>query len=463
MAHGAEGSDPVFRAKLTMPRPRGLQRPRLLGALDGLWHTQLGLVVAPAGSGKTTLAAQYAQARVTATAWVRAERADGDVDRLVRHVGEAVVLGLGLRPSGGGLDGVLAALEAWTGERALIVLDDIHLLDGTPALDAVGRLVSLSPPGVRVLGVGRSEPSGLDLSRLRLGEELCEVTADDLRFRPWEVERLFTEVYRAPLAADTVEQVTRRTGGWAAGLQLLYLAAAGRTAASGRIAGSRPAEMDIADRSRLLGAYLATNVLAELPPALRAFVHRCAPLGLLTPELCDQMLGTTGSRAVLEELERQQICRPVPGGQRVLPLLQAHLDAALRERLGPAIDGEYARAARLLERAGAYVDAMHAYARAGEWEETARLLGGHGEQVAEHRSAVGWDDVLPAALVQGDPWLLLGAARRRYADGQLHRAADLYERAEQAAGEPRARALARAEREEVTAWSAGALVTGSAW
>ena len=165
MARSAEGRETaIFRSKLVMPRARGLVRPRLLGALDPLWQRQFGLIVAPAGSGKTTLAAQYAQTRASTTAWLRAERADGDIARLVRHLGEAVDRALGLNgPPGGGVDSVLTALEGWTGERALIVLDDIHLLDGSPALDAVGRLVSLVPPGVRVLGVGRAEPAGLDL------------------------------------------------------------------------------------------------------------------------------------------------------------------------------------------------------------------------------------------------------------------------------------------------------------
>ena len=273
------------------------------------------------------------------------------------------------------------------------------------------------------------------------------------------MDRLFRDVYRVPLAPETVEQVTSRTGGWAAGLQLLHLAS---DRPGGDVA-SRAARPDMADRSRLLRAYLATNVLAELPPALRAFVHRCAPLGLLVPALCDRLLDATGSRDMLEELERRQICRPVPGGHRLPPLLQAYLDSALRERLGPATEGEYARAARLLEDAGAYVDALRAYARAGDWKKTTRLLERHGEQVAAHRSATGWDDVLPAELLEGDPWLLLAAARYRYADGQLHRALDLYDRAERAASDPRAQGLARQEREEVSAWSADALVSGPAW
>lgn len=453
----------VFRSKLTMPAGRGLVRSRLLGALDGIWRGQLGLVVAPAGSGKTTLAAQYARSRADATAWLRAERADGDPSRLLGHLSRAVSGALGGPcPPGAGLDGILLALERWTDGRALVVVDDVHALDGTPALAALHRLATLTPPAVRLLAVGRSEPAGLDLSRLRLSEELCEITADDLRFRSWEIDRLFREVYAHPLPAETIDQVANRTGGWAAGLQLLHLA----TNPTDPVVPANPSGggvLDLAARSRLLGSYLVANVLDELPPPLRAFVRDTAALGLLSGELCDGARGSTGSQPVLEELERRQICRPVPGGYRYLPLLQAHLDTDLRRRPAGAGAAEYLRSARLLERAGAYADALRAYAAAADWEETARLLRGHGEQIVTERRYVRWDDVLPPEVVEDDPWLLLDAARRRSSAGQLHPAADLYERAERAAVEPRVRTLARRERAAVLAWSAAAAPAGSEW
>lgn len=443
----------VFRSKLTVPPGRGLMRSRLLGALDGIWRGQLGLVVAPAGSGKTTLAAQYARSRVEATAWLRAERADGHPDRLLGHLSHAVSGALGVPPRpDGGLDGILLALERWSGERALVVVDDVHALDGTPALAALHRLATLTPPAVRFLAVGRSEPAGLDLSRQRLSEELCEIAADDLRFRTWEIERLFREVYGHPLPPETVDQVANRTGGWAAGLQLLHLAA--NPAAPANAAGR--GVLDLVARSHLLGSYLVANVLDELPPELLAFVRDTAALGLLTGDLCDGVRGGSGSQPVLEELERRQICRPVRGGYRYLPLLQAHLDTDLRRRQDGAGAAEYLRAARLLERAGAYADALRAYAAAAEWAETSRLLRRHGERVVADGRSVRWDDVLPAGLLGDDPWLLLDAARRQAAAGRLHPAADLYERAERAARESRVRTVARRERAAVLAWSAAA-------
>jgi DNA-binding SARP family transcriptional activator len=458
----------ILRAQVTAPRPRGLVRPRLLGRLDGVWSRQLGAVVAPAGSGKTTLLAQYAAERQGAAAWFRADRADGDAGRLVRHLQEALATALGLRldPTGA-LDDVLAALDRWPGDRALIILDDLHYLNGTPAAATVDRLATLAPPKIRVLAASRT-PSPLDLSRLRLADDLCEITADDLRFRSWEVERLFREVYEEPLPARAVDELTARTGGWVAGLQLVHL-----SAPHGMVARQRAA---LSGQSRLVGAYLARNVLADLPDRLREFVRRTCPLGLLTAPLCDRLLHTTGSARLLDELEQRQICRPAgtvgsldgPGRRvdrayRCLPLLRSHLERELYERLGPAAAAaEHLAAGALLEEAGAYADAVHGYARGEDWGAVRRLLQRHGERIVA-APAGQWEDVLPAHLLDDDPWLLLAAARRRSAAGQLDLAVDLYERAERGFGADAAGQRCRAERAVLAVWDPATPRSGSAW
>ena len=46
--------------------------------------------------------------------------------------------------------------------------------------------------------------------------ESSVIDAQDLQFRPWEVERLFREIYGQPLRPEDAAALTRRTGGWAA-------------------------------------------------------------------------------------------------------------------------------------------------------------------------------------------------------------------------------------------------------
>src|SRR5262249_45337750 len=99
----------------------------------------------------------------------------------------------------------------------------------------------------------------------------------------------------------------------------------------------------------------------------------------------------------------------------------------------------------------------------------------HGERVADHAAAGwaaggwvpggwaagGWAGVLPTHLLDDDPWLLLAAARQRYAAGQLDRAVDLYDRAERAFGQGAARTRCRRERQAVAVWEVGAPRAGS--
>ena len=67
------------------------------------------------------------------------------------------------------------------------------------------------------------------MERRRLSADMHEIGADDLRFRAWEVEELFRTCHDLRLGSGEVAQLTRRTAGWAAGLQLFHLATANRS------------------------------------------------------------------------------------------------------------------------------------------------------------------------------------------------------------------------------------------
>lgn len=451
----------VFRAKVTPPRARGLVRTRLLARLDELWDRQVGLVIAPAGAGKTTAITHYAEQRQIPAVWFRADCSDGEAAALVRHLRAALSATLDL-PVGASdtVDTLLDALQSLDAARVprlMVIVDDVHHLDATPAAAALDRLIALAPPVVRVVALSRTPPT-LDLSRLRLAEELCEVGADDLRFRSWEVERLFREVYDDPLPPQAVEELTARCGGWAAGLKLVHLS-------TPRGAATRPLLSTLAGPAQLVGPYLARNVLAELPEQLRDFVRATCALGLLTGALCDRMRDGRGSAALLHELHQRQICSPagdVLGAYRYAPLLQSHLEQQLEDELGARAGQRYRRAAALLEETGGYADAVRASARAADWATVRRLLHVHGEQVAGARRE-NWQDVLPRHLLDDDPWLLVASARREYVAGRFDRAMDLYDRAEQAMPESAARQRCRSEREMAAMWSPDAPCGGPAW
>ena len=450
----------VLSEKLRRPDPAGLSRPRLERPLlrrePGSPVGTLDLVVAPAGSGKTTLLAQVAAAAAIPVAWYRVTSDDETEPAFAAHLDRALALAL----SEGSADvppaGVNELLARWDrlARPALLILDDVHEIGGTPAERALESFVALRPPSLQVLVAARRQPE-LNIPRLRLSGLLREWTGDDLRFRSWEVEELFVTVFGEPLPPEAAAALTRRTAGWAAALQLFHLSTAGRSAAH-----RTQAVAELAQRSRLIRTYLVRNVLEELPEHHRSFLVRTSPLGVLTGELCDQLLGTNGSHLILDDLERRQMFTSSDDdGQtfRYHEVLRSHLELALIDEYGTAgARTWYQRSADLLEAAGQVRAALRAYARAENWAAVTRLIREQETTGGDPGRPLGDEFMLPPGAVFTDPWLALTRARRLVRTGAMDAAVDAYRRADALLDEPDFRAVCRDERARVTLWSPGA-------
>jgi DNA-binding SARP family transcriptional activator len=449
----------VVGAKIRPPTVVALVRERVNRTLDRVWSHRLGLVVGPAGSGKTTALAQFVATAEAPVAWYRAEATEADPAALLAHLEAALVAALGVPGNWATLEHAVAALERYGGGRALLVVDDLHELASSDAERLLEKLVGYAPPWLHVLAGSRTQP-GFNTSRLRVSGELLEVGADDLRFRSWEVEQLFRGFYHEPLPPEDLASLTRRTEGWAAGLQLFHLSTIGKPAEE-----RRRAVAALGTRSRLVRDYLARNVLHGLRAELRDFLVDTCVLGRLTGPLCDRLLERDASRRLLEELGELQVFTVElddEGTYRYHEVLRSHLEAVLVERVGEAGARErYRRAGELLEAAGALPEALHAWCRATDAHAVDRLLGLHGGELAG--GARTWLDRLPPALLERDPWLLLAEARRQLAAGRLEEAAGCYRRAEAAFGDSTPVETCRRERQALSAWMEHAPLPAAGW
>ena len=440
----------MVAAKVRVPPAAALTRERLQSLLDAIWERRLGVVVAPAGSGKTTLLADFAARANIPVAWYRAESWDADEASMVRHVEAAVRAALPDVPGGWAtVEDAAAALETHRAGRALLVVDDAHGLEGTPAEAALGRFVEYAPRWLAIV-IGSRLPPGINLSRLRVGGELLEIGPDELRFRAWEVERLFRDHYGEPVPPDELAVLARRTEGWAAGLQLFHLATRGKSAEE-----RRRILAAVGAGSRLIREYLTWNVMADLPEELRDFLVETCVLGRLTGSLCDRLLDRRGSASLLAELYRRQIFTvaldEADDSYRYHEVFRSLLDRMLVDRIGEEAARErYARAGTLLEEAGAIPEALDAFSRAEDWPAVRRLLGGQGERLAD--SAPAWLERLPPAIVRHEPWLELASARRARAEGRWTDALDAFGRAEAGFGASSIGLVCHRERQSLRAW-----------
>jgi DNA-binding SARP family transcriptional activator len=386
------------------PEPAGLVRPRLLAPLVSEDAPGVVVVIAPPGSGKTTLLSRAAAHTRRPVGWFSTgpdERPSSEfVERLAQVTAEALGIGLGCPGTAADLS---AALEGLPDRRLLLVLDDVHELEGFPAQEELSDLLRLRPRHVRI-ALGTRRPLQSNTPRLMVSGELIELDSEALRFRSWEVEELFRLVYGEPLSPEAAAALTRRTGGWAAGLMLFHLATKGKSAVE-----RERAVADLGGRSRLLRSYLTRNVLDELDPVRREFLLATCTLGTLTGPLCDALLECDGSAAVLEDLAARQFFTTLDENGRAYryhQVLQTLLEGLLVDELGHRAAADlYARSARLLESGGLAREALRAYAMAEDFASVTRVL-------QQSDAGVAMDPAVVAMEGGDDPWLAMVRARR---------------------------------------------------
>jgi LuxR family maltose regulon positive regulatory protein len=100
----------------------------------------------------------------------------------------------------------------------ILVLDDFHVLTEPEVLTGLDFVLRNVGSGLRVMVSSRTDPP-LRLHRYRLTGELAEIRASDLAFSIAEAGLLMAQ-YRGTMSADSLECLTRRTEGCAAGLRL---------------------------------------------------------------------------------------------------------------------------------------------------------------------------------------------------------------------------------------------------
>ncbi|WP_456788794.1 LuxR C-terminal-related transcriptional regulator [Cellulomonas sp. P5_C5] len=406
----------VIRAKLAPPRlPRGVVgRRELLDVLQGGRGRRLTLVSAPAGFGKTTLLAQWAQAEepepARRFAWVSLDAGDCEPERFWTHVAaalcgvepgvtEATVAAMRARPQRIGDVGLPLLYEALAdgAEDTVLVLDDYHRAE-TPEISALlAEFMRYRPERVQLVVSTRSDPA-LGVARLRASGDLVEVRADALRFDEAEVASFFDGIGLAGLTPTEGHQLVERTGGWPAPLRLasLLMPEDGRATFIAQFSGA----------SRHVVDYLAQDVLDLVDPATRDFLLQVSILGRFTGSLCDAVTATTGSGALLADLERANLFISVDSeGEWYHPhqLFTEALRVELTRTRPALVPVLHARAAGWLEAAGDIEAATDHAVAARDVHLASRLVAGQvqpmsasgrGANVRRWLAALSWPEAL---------------------------------------------------------------------
>src|SRR5690242_17249944 len=302
----------VLVGKLRIPptRPGSVHRISLIERLAREVSRPIVSVVAPAGYGKTTLLAQWAERSRQAVAWVSVDELDNDPKVLLTYVAEALnaVEPVGERvfdalasPASsvpGSVVPRLGSAFASMTRPVVLMLDDVHVLHNAECRAALSVLADHVPGGSQLVLAGRTEPP-VRIARLRAEGRLAEIGPGDLSLTAADAASLLRAA-EVVLGDDEVAELHRRTEGWPVGLYLaaLYLREGGSVGTAAASFGGD---------DRLVREYLESEFLDRISGQHRRFLTRSAVLTRMSGPLCEAVLDLPGSAATLAELARSNL------------------------------------------------------------------------------------------------------------------------------------------------------------
>ncbi len=372
--------DPVLTVKITVPAlpPWAVPRPRIDRLIARGAQGPLTSVTGPAGAGKTLALALWAAAREGPVAWVTLDAYDNRpkvfwsyLVAALRRAGVTVPRSLSATSRGYAVDHEFllrfASAMAAQDPPVALVLDDLHLLTEPKTLDGLAYVLKNAGPGLKFVVSSRMDPL-LPLHRYRLTGELTEIRAGHLAFTISESGVLLAQ-HGITLATESLESLTSRTEGWAAGIRLAAISMDGH---------DDPGQFvkELAAEDSAVAGYLVDEVLSVQPAQIRDFLLRTSILDRVSADIASELTAAGLDESVLPGLSRANaFVRPDGGGwYRYHALFAAVLRLKLRRDYPEQVPDLHRRAARWYRRNGSLAEAVHHAAEAGDWPLAARTV-----------------------------------------------------------------------------------------
>lgn len=453
---------PVQFEKVQAPplRDETLARPRLLDWLTVKIHRRVVLVLAEAGYGKTTLLADFTRRSRVPVAWYRLDRGDRDWLGFLAHlvaafrvhrpdfapVTQAMIrdASMGTSTRDMVLEALIRELGTLAAEPASIVLDDFHLVDDSEDARAIVRaLLARAPERLTFVLISRTVPS-LPLARLRALGEVAELETADLRFDPDETHQLFRDTYAMDLEPGIVAELSRRTEGWVASLQLVRAAIRDRNRSEIRafVRSLSGAEGNLYD-------YLAEEVVGELPADLQQFLMRTSLLEVIEPVLAAVAAADTAGHTKASIADGEMLglfSRIGPNTRdhvRAHPLVRDFLQARLLRSIGHGAVIEIHRAIAGAAEPLDWRIAGHHYLEAGDLDDARRVLAAAIESILATGAYAAAEELVTALPTtdEPDPNVLVILSRLAQQRGESRLGLELAEAALTRSGDQAAVAL----------------------
>lgn len=290
--------DGLIASKLFPPLldPRTISRNSLMSrSLEGMPKGRVITLVAPAGSGKSSLMTQLHNRLAEydiATSWLGLDAEDNDPATFARYFISSLhafdptfareeLTALGANPVRDydaffhHLESRLSLIDRPVG----IFIDDFQNIDDEVILRFFDRFLKHLPRNVSLIIASRRQLP-IKVARLSVSDGAIEISQEELNFDQDQADLFLRRYHQIELNAMELERLVGLTEGWPAGVQLIGLAFRRHHGPFDDLL------QTFSGRDRDLTRYLAESVINSQPKEVQHFLFRTSVLRRMCPDLC---------------------------------------------------------------------------------------------------------------------------------------------------------------------------------
>jgi LuxR family maltose regulon positive regulatory protein len=430
---------PIIRSLL-------VKRSRLVERLRLGMKRKLGLVIAPAGYGKTTLLGEWLASiskEDWPTAWLSLDDDDNNPLRFWGYVAEALtsvnpewkieVPKMGETSS----DEINHQLfTSWINQidnnptHFSLILDDYHTIQLDSIHKDLAYIIAHMPQHMHLVVASRIKPK-FPVAELLVKNQLVEINSEDLAFSASESEVFLREVMGLNLTSEEMAVLARSTEGWIAGLQMAALSIKNQPDASQWI-------KRFSSSHGYIFNYLTEAVLDVQDEPIQDFLLKTSILTELSAPLCDYVLDIKNSQDKLDYLESTNLfITPLSQERdwyRYHALFADVLKIRLERNYPQSISELHLRAATWLKDNDFAEEAIAHAVSSGNFELAANVMESCSVQMlgrADFINFIKWIGFLPDSLLRQRPLLWIYSATAENFLGNLDKAKSILQDVEQ--------------------------------
>lgn len=414
-------------AKFTLPRlGKVISRPRLIHQLEQFTNHKLIWIAAPAGSGKTTLVADYLGTIKPDYLWYQLDAGDQDIASFFNNLAQAAerenrfkrklvrftpeyALGLPAYARNFFRD-----LFTRLNTPACIVLDNYQEVGEAAVLDTVlMNAVDELSEGVSIIVLSRNNlPTAL--MRHETNGQVAHLDATALEFTAEEqAEIVKLTLGDRKLKPHDLIQLNQSMCGWVSGMLLALRAINNSTVGEESSVIRAITQTSTHDPARIFD-YFASELMARLDSTTREFLYTVALLPVMSVSLCETLTGNSSAKTILQRL----VCENFFTTRRGLLSVSYEFHPLFRQFLLAQSETQRERgslhqlkqqAGRLLAQAGEGESAVALLATTQDWATISELIKTYGAELEKQgrlHTLQQWLNALPESERACDPWLV---------------------------------------------------------